>query len=297
MPENSRESQEGQNEALVINNITGKADLSELERRCREEGWSRDRLAAEFRSATGMRLHIRGNTVRGISDPLYEIEEHGRVHKIRPHKPFRPEGSRGHIRTRGKITKLSRQSWGRMVCKMSRLTATGFATLTYPRYWREAAGSPQESKAALNAFHRELRRHWPCTGGIWVLEFQARGAPHYHLWTTGEEPEDWQAASDWVRDAWMRRGGGKISNWEPVRYPDAAARYAAKESAGKGKAYQKDSPPNWNPGRFWGEFGEPGLSPVIEGQITGSKLAELGAATNDKTGRPYVTNWGINSTS
>jgi hypothetical protein len=51
-----------------------------------------------------------------------------------------------------------------------------FITLTYPA---EYPCNGRETKAHLNAFLQFLRRKG--VKSVWVLEFQSRGAPHYHI--------------------------------------------------------------------------------------------------------------------
>jgi len=168
-------------------------------------------------------------------------------------------------------------------------------TLTYPGNWRRAAVSPKASKQALRNFRKKLVASWPdVVGGIWILEFQERGAPHYHIWTVhGDCPESWKDRSKWVSENWQKFGGGKVSNWEATKFPDAAARYAAKEG---GKRYQKDPPRNWNPGRFWGEFGDTDLEDVEDFGEVG--LSDLPPCIQFKPdGIPYRTNWPKNEQS
>lgn len=54
-------------------------------------------------------------------------------------------------------------------------------TLTYGSDWLAQAPNPQTSKAHLKAFREAYRRDVGVPYGSWKLEFQSRGAPHYHL--------------------------------------------------------------------------------------------------------------------
>jgi hypothetical protein len=95
------------------------------------------------------------------------------------------------------------------------------------------------------------------------LEFQKRGAPHYHLFLSSYPLGGVQA----VAKAWFRIVGsrdpkhlawhlGQLSGrscLEYVRKPHVASYYATKYAA---KQEQKDVPADYaNVGRFWGMFG------------------------------------------
>lgn len=82
------------------------------------------------------------------------------------------------VAKRSKIVKFSKRSAKRLrhVIRNSEDTWKVFITLTYPENF---PCNGKETKAHLNAFLQYLRRK-----GIkyaWVLEFQSRGAPHYHI--------------------------------------------------------------------------------------------------------------------
>ena len=221
----------------------------------------------------------------------YRVRRHGRVYEVIPIHSVTPSKSEGEKSARGKIKGMSPASFGRMICNLSRVERfDGFITLTYPGKWREAAKTPRASKKALSNFHFKLRSRFPnITGGIWILEFQKRGAPHYHIWTIHKDPKLNQSEDidRFVKDQWQRHSGGKVSNFEPCRAPDAAARYAAKEG---GKRFQKDPPVDWDPGRFWGVFGEVPFRSIEEiGIFSIFDLPDY-ISTNEK-GVPYRTNW------
>lgn len=53
-----------------------------------------------------------------------------------------------------------------------------FVTLTYHRSWPQDA---DEQYGQLRALHKRLQRRWGSLPLIWRKEWQARGAPHFHL--------------------------------------------------------------------------------------------------------------------
>jgi hypothetical protein len=109
----------------------------------------------------------------------------------------------------------------------------------------------------------KVKRDWACMrkwltrrglGGLMVLEFQERGAPHLHAYISGE------VAKEAVRSAWYAivgscdpkhlQAGTRI---EALRKPHALLMYVLKYA---GKMKQKIVPPEYdNVGRFWSLFG------------------------------------------
>ena len=122
-------------------------------------------------------------------------------------------------------------------------------TLTYPETF---PGTGPICKGHLRALIERARRMGMFLRDTWVwwIEFQARGAPHFHLVSTG-----------WVGKAWAARtwaeitGGNEASctRVEGLRKPEAAGAYAAKYAA---KQEQKAIPEGFKDiGRFWGMVG------------------------------------------
>lgn len=136
---------------------------------------------------------------------------------------------------------------------------SNMVTLTYPGFF-ESNGVI--SKEHLRRFLQELKRKVEFDNAsistystFWFLEFQARGAPHYHLFTTHYFPKDW------VSKTWYR-----IVNSEDPRHLAAGTR-CEKLSRGRSgtisyaqkyanKQIQKVAPEGYsNVGRFWGVSG------------------------------------------
>jgi len=80
---------------------------------------------------------------------------------------------------RGIVTDFSANSRRRMLRKLARIAPKRvvFVTLTYPERYPD----PHKAKAHLRAFLERIRRRYPQASGIWRLEFQERGAPHFHI--------------------------------------------------------------------------------------------------------------------
>lgn len=91
-------------------------------------------------------------------------------------KVVRPIGS-----TRGDVTVFSKRSRHRILKMFSKLSWKGrkaiFVTLTYP----EAYPDPHTAKRHLRAFLKRVYRLVGKRANVWRLEFQERGAPHFHI--------------------------------------------------------------------------------------------------------------------
>lgn len=174
---------------------------------------------------------------------------------------------------RGKIEFLSSRSRRRLalVAGNCDVAFKSFVTLTYPaRFPCDGVVVKRHLHAALAA----IRRKCPGVEYLWFLEFQKRGAPHFHMFLDAELPGPlspmarksgrvrktvsvfwpWQ---DWLSERWFEIvGSGDPSHlkagaaWEMVEKVDGCARYVAKEAY---KTFQKTVPEAFqNVGRFWG---------------------------------------------
>jgi hypothetical protein len=161
--------------------------------------------------------------------------------------------------TRGTITEFSKASRRRLafVASNTPIQLRTMVTLTYPA---EYPSDGKTVKGHLRTFLTWMQKE---TGGceyLWFLEFQARGAPHFHILTDWPLPRDrdnkvlWYAkiAQFWYEtvdsgDFNHRLAGTRT---ETLRSKDGGARYAVKYAQ---KCRQKAVPPEYqNVGRFWG---------------------------------------------
>jgi hypothetical protein len=122
-------------------------------------------------------------------------------------------------------------------------------TLTYP------ADFPMDGRLVKNHWRRF--RQWMVRNGgkkgLWVLEFQKRGAPHFHIFL--QQPLDRIAVSEaWYRivksgDPKHLQAGTRI---ERFIFPPAIGGYVMKYAA---KLEQKEVPRGYESvGRFWGTW-------------------------------------------
>src|ERR1051325_3644613 len=160
---------------------------------------------------------------------------------------------------RGEVVSFSRKSRRRMLRLFATVSRTALGrsllvTLTYPRSF------PTESstyKRHFLTFSKRLRRTFPTSSAIWKLEFQERGAPHFHLIVMGVP----FLARQWLSRAWFQivgsgddrhfRAGTQVQRAHSTRKTLAyVAKYVAKVSSTKAGAHT---------GRFWGVVGRRSL--------------------------------------
>ncbi len=178
-------------------------------------------------------------------------------------------GGSGKKDCRCKILGLSRKSRQRLTYKARNLepgVIKIMLTLTYPG---EFPTDGAKVKRDLAAMRKWLTRRG--IAGLWMLEFQERGAPHFHFFLTGPVDKD-EVSKQWYRivgsnDERHLRAGTRI---ETIRKPHAVPAYVAKYIS---KNQQKEVPPEYESvGRFWGLFG--GLKAKEEVVAVG-KISEL----------------------
>jgi len=161
---------------------------------------------------------------------------------------------------RGNISAFSPRAASRMRQYLRGCMAeyTHMVTLTYPGFYESNGKAVKEH---LRRFLQELRRSHDRTNphnkfsAFWFLEFQKRGAPHFHIFTTYAE------SRQWISRRWY-----EIVNSEDERHLHAGTNverlrsgrggtlsYASKYAA---KLEQKTVPSGYeNVGRFWGVTG------------------------------------------
>jgi hypothetical protein len=161
---------------------------------------------------------------------------------------------------RGKVNGLSPRASRRLRWAIENtplLTAPGalFVCLTYPSEWPKDG---RKVKRDLDAFGKRCRREGICFA--WALEYQTRGAPHFHL--LARFPEGWEIVrvQKWVALNWFEVVG---SGDEKHLHAGTSAEFVNNsEAAGwyishyLGKEYQKTVPEGVTlPGRMWGMIG------------------------------------------
>lgn len=196
---------------------------------------------------------------------------------IAVHPAARPAKQTGETATRGKIADCSSRSRIRAAWTFAN-AETNWSHMVLLSYPWQATGS--EAKPHLLAWRKRMLRRWPDQKWAWIMEFCESGWLHFHFFlgdgglafqlrteklaTRRRKGKDVAvasgAASRWIWETWLEVigasddvGARKFSYngiTEPLRSPDAAARYVAKEA---GKRAQKMLPSHLEgAGAWWG---------------------------------------------
>lgn len=173
-------------------------------------------------------VHIQGTEVRTRAIALGRTNEN----------PSRPND--GQKSKRGVVSGLSDRSRRRLLSLMNHVLyehreGALFLTLTYGSVWPSA----RQAKAHLRAFLKRLKRENSALSAIWRLEFQKRGAPHFHLMLFGVDfiPKE-AVKAKWGevvgRDYWGDNGDAPFTRIERMRSANGAAFYMSKYVAKAG---------------------------------------------------------------
>ena len=164
-------------------------------------------------------------------------------------------------------------------------------TLTYPADWLTVAPDGKTVKEQLKTFRKRYERAWgEPLRAVWKLEFQRRGAPHFHILLVpphgkaGEHRTGRQRTAvgdglpfrQWLSAVWAdivahpdpvermkhEAAGTGVDFAEGLRAsdPKRVAVYFLKHGGATAKEYQHIVPEAWRapgkgPGRFWGYWG------------------------------------------
>lgn len=139
-------------------------------------------------------LEVAPGLVRLSARDLNRAEKRANKQRDEPVLPFvdgHDQDGDGGDEPEGIIRGWSARSRARMVATMAELDLApllwaegepAMVTLTYPGDWETVAPDGPTAKAHLRAFFERYKRAWGENWrGIWKLEFQRRGAPHFHL--------------------------------------------------------------------------------------------------------------------
>lgn len=155
---------------------------------------------------------------------------------------------------RGKVRGLSKSSLARLMMKLENPPVDeewlALIHLTYPRVFPRDG---RVTKYHLHEFLKWLDRVFPGFEYVWVMEFQKRGAPHYHILINYFLPKR-LLSPHWYEivgsgDAAHLKAGTRVET--PRRLGNLKA-YCIKQYLGK-DTDQKRIPKGFrNPGRMWG---------------------------------------------
>lgn len=206
--------------------------------------------------------------------PYLEMAEGGEFISVHIPRPLSIPASKGR---RGKVHEFSRSSRRRLQRTIAGINRDSmpylplFITLTYPA---EYSANSEDWKRNLDTLLKRIARRFPHAAAIWKLEFQRRGAPHFHVLLFNMR----YLSHTWVARAWtdiVAPGNEKhlkagtevrrVKSWSGV------AHYAAKYMSKKDQSVKAA-----DVGRHWGVFNRAGL-PIkwIKRELTWLKAFQL----------------------
>lgn len=159
------------------------------------------------------------------TEPRQFLEVQGRVARVGTegrHDSHRGGGKRGRVRA---FTHRSRRRVQEKLGKLEMGEGWVMVTLTFPDW--EWVGTGPECKARLRAMRKRLMAKG-VTAGMWRMEPQERGVPHFHLLCYGET---W-LSQEWVVEQWGQvlgyDGPGPICHVTWVRTMRRMTRYVTR---------------------------------------------------------------------
>jgi hypothetical protein len=176
-------------------------------------------------------------------------------------------------RVDGDIMNLSRKSLRRLAFTASN-TAVDFVamlTLTYPEAYPVDG---RICKRHLNTLLTRLRQKYTAVSYLWFMEFQKRGAPHFHILVDRFIPHDWLAEA-WYKivDSGDEKHLQAGTQADKIRSQNGAKHYVVKYAA---KCNQKAVPIGFRRvGRYWGASRNVKPQPVGTIDINESQLYQL----------------------
>lgn len=200
--------------------------------------------------------------------------------------PSRSEITEWSAKSRANMTKtlasLDYSTWDRADGSLA------MVTLTLPGNWKPLAPDGRAFKKLIRKFEHRFRRNVGPWRLLWKLEFQRRGAPHWHALMRVPALVRGQVFESWLARTWadvvdaskdidtidddgrehseysrhLAAGTGVDFSGKDFSDPRRISMYFAGHSAKSqdGKEYQHIVPPKWQrpgagPGRFWGFCG------------------------------------------
>jgi hypothetical protein len=208
---------------------------------------------------------------------------------------------------RGEIVQLTDKS-RKLAAFTIIATSVEFYSIITLTYGKEVPTDGRTVKLHLSRFIKWLNRYG-VEHYFWVIEFQARGAPHYHIMTDVRYPSTSDRQN--LATAWLRASGYDTSqlvvvpldrpgvkhipvgsewhvelmnrlkvtrhpkSWEPIHELDGARRYMLKYAL---KPHQKVVPDQYqNVGRFWGcsKSVRQGIQEVYQWELNEDTLRQI----------------------
>jgi hypothetical protein len=144
-----------------------------------------------------------------------------------------------------------------------------FCTLTYPEQFPTDAAT---FKAHLKAFSERFRRAHPAAGFHWKLEFQKRGAAHFHpiVWNLSTSHAAVRQFRKWLAQAWFEVvGSNDPKHLSAGTQADVIeSQFGIMRYVGPYVSDDDQSRPGWEVGRYWGVVGRRNIPYAVAPQVT-----------------------------
>ena len=166
---------------------------------------------------------------------------------------------------RGEVNTFTRPSRNRLIREISSYgkLCPIFITLTYGSEYPDAKGS----KKHLDRWWKRVAREFPDYWAVWKLEFQKRGAPHYHLLVYSKEEKP-RIPKEWISDSWsevvgdesIRKTGTRVESlrshrggiWYATKYLAKVENPSNGKDSERPESGKQDGTQSPSAGRFWG---------------------------------------------
>lgn len=198
------------------------------------------------------------------------MQKYHLIRKIDPARKFAPYTLKEDA---GKIRSFSRRSRSRLNKKIATIRKSEipcFVTLTYHEQYPTDF---EEFKYHLHKLFANLHNKFPAFGAIWKLEFQKRGAPHYHLLVWGVSVEDlkgyipviWNKIAGYESTEHLAWHNGELGHGnkhcvQEINSWNGVTSYAAK--------YFSKVDETLRSGRIWGVRGHVPFSKILEFRVS-----------------------------
>jgi len=134
-----------------------------------------------------------------------------------------------------------------------------FLTLT-----QQPGKTPQQAKKALDNFFKQLNRDKPATSGIWRMEKQKNGSPHFHVLVFGIELLDlfhWNPHANWKNQIGVEVDPRAI-DMQTVATNTGAFLYLVGHGTKKNQTWDGKAV-----GRYWGKYNKKNLPFAQEHEV------------------------------
>lgn len=223
--------------------------------------------------------HISPQAQNGeVQRPPYRLErweKAGLVRVVSPYlgPPVDPE--KDDDAKRGEIIEFSKSAQRRLMQFLAKipdgeLLSSFMITLTYPgNACPEAIPEKEDSakyKRHLDTLAKALKRKYPGSSAVWVLEFQKRGAAHYHALLFGIPVDQLAECRQWLAETWNR-----IAGMGDAQHLQAGTQCDLARSAGGARNYLAKYLSKGNQaaegvkvGRYWGKINKKAVPLGVE---------------------------------